>query len=153
MPMSEQAQIEVTVGESSWAADGVMFPNPHAVAFVDDLADAGSLLHAPLVSPQQSFPDGVNVEFVVVRGDDHAEFRVFERGVGETRSCGTGAVAVAWAFRQRQGANNSGAPVVVDVRGGRLHAYERSDGHWVLAGPTEVVAEGVIDVQWWKDNE
>jgi diaminopimelate epimerase len=52
--------------------------NPHAVAFVDDLADAGPLLDAP--ARRGVYPDGVNVEFVVRRGERHVAMRVHERG-------------------------------------------------------------------------
>ncbi len=68
--------------------------NPHVVVTVDDLRSAGELAAAPITCAEQ-FPAGVNVEFVRVVGDRHAEMRIFERGVGETWSCGTGACAVA----------------------------------------------------------
>ena len=77
--------------------------NPHAVAFVDDLAEAGPLLRASRRTTQRLYPDGVNVEFVVRRGPDHIAMRVHERGSGETRSCGTGACAAAVAARRRDG--------------------------------------------------
>ena len=70
------------------------------------------LTAAPVVTPSDVFPDGVNVEFVVDRGVDPVAddgtlrigMRVHERGVGETRSCGTGAVAAAWVWRRARGA-------------------------------------------------
>ncbi|HBJ73034.1 MAG TPA: diaminopimelate epimerase, partial [Actinobacteria bacterium] len=65
-------------------------PNPHAVTFVDDLDEVGSLEVAPTVLPPGLFPDGVNVEYVVGRGDNYLAMRVHERGSGETMSCGTG---------------------------------------------------------------
>ncbi|NUV45190.1 diaminopimelate epimerase, partial [Streptomyces sp. CAI-24] len=83
----------VAVGERSWPSRNVNMGNPHAVAFVDDLAHAGDLLSAPPVSPAAVYPEGVNVEFVVDRGPRHVAMRVHERGSGETRSCGTGACA------------------------------------------------------------
>ena len=69
--------------------------NPHAVSFVDDLA-AVWLRTAPEY-PTDAFPDGVNAEFVQRLGERHLAMRVFERGSGETRSCGTGTVAAAAA--------------------------------------------------------
>ncbi|MCZ9337671.1 diaminopimelate epimerase, partial [Streptomyces sp. TRM76130] len=66
-------------------------------AFVADLAHAGDLLSPPQCSPAAAYPDGVNVEFVADRGPGHVAMRVHERGSGETRSCGTGACAVAVA--------------------------------------------------------
>ena len=134
-------------GERTWPATSVSIPNPHAVAFVDDLADAGPLLDAPLVAPPAMFPDGANVEFVVVHAPGHLAMRVHERGVGETRSCGTGACAAAIAARRREG---DGSPRLwrVDVPGGTVHVEERADGEVVLSGPAVLVAEGVLDEAW-----
>ena len=96
--------------------------NPHAVAFVDDLADAGrAARRARWSTPRDAYPDGVNVEFVVDRGPRHVAMRVHERGSGETRSCGTGACAVAVAAALRvEGADGAGGSWTVDVPGGRL---------------------------------
>ncbi|NUS14256.1 MAG: diaminopimelate epimerase, partial [Streptomyces sp.] len=92
-----EGDVTVSVGERSWPARNVNMGNPHAVAFVDDLAHAGTLYSPPPFSPASAYPDGVNVEFVVDRGPRHVALRVHERGAGETRSCGTGACAVAVA--------------------------------------------------------
>jgi diaminopimelate epimerase len=139
---------KVTVGPRSWPAVEVDMGNPHAVVFVDDLADAGTLETAPVTEP--AFADGVNVEFVVGRGPRHVAMRVHERGVGETRSCGTGACAVMVAAARRDGvvAGGDGAAAVtytVDVPGGRLTVTERADGHVELTGPAVLVAEGTVD--------
>ena len=90
------AETTVRVGERELKATRVSMGNAHAVAFVDDLDEVGSLLEAP-GHDEEVFPDGVNVEFVVRRGEQHVAMRVHERGSGETRSCGTGACAVAVA--------------------------------------------------------
>jgi diaminopimelate epimerase len=137
----------VTVGELSWSATGVLIPNPHAVVFVDDLADAGDLADPPEVAPGV-FPDGVNVEFVVDRGVDHIAMRVHERGVGETQSCGTGACAAAWAWRRRDGEPTEGT-TRVDVPGGSVWVREDAAGAVTLIGPAVIVAEGELDRQWW----
>lgn len=147
---SSAEQVAVGVGRHHWKATPVWVPNPHAVAFVDDLAHAGDLASAPEVSPSGTFANGVNVEFVVERGPAHVAMRVHERGVGETRSCGTGAVAVAWAWRRRSGVEST--TVRVDVPGGTVHVEENPDGELVLRGPAVIVARGVIDDQWWKEN-
>jgi diaminopimelate epimerase len=133
----------VTVGDRSWPATGVLIPNPHAVVFVDDLADAGDLVSAPAVAPADVFPDGVNVEFVVDRGPAHVGMRVHERGVGETMSCGTGACAVAWAARRRDGADGSDT-WQVDVPGGMVHVTETASGSLLLTGPADLVARGTV---------
>ncbi len=99
----ERDDIMVRLAESEPGAprlappSGVLMPNPHAVTWVDDVDAAGSLLAAPVVTPVEAYPEGVNVEFVRVLAADHLQMRVFERGVGETLSCGTGACAAAVA--------------------------------------------------------
>ncbi|MCX4746507.1 diaminopimelate epimerase [Kitasatospora sp. NBC_01287] len=144
--------IEVAVGERRWPARNVSMGNPHAVAFVADLAQAGNLYQAPGVSPAGVYPQGVNVEFVVDRGERHVAMRVHERGSGETRSCGTGACAVAVAAARRDGLDPAviGAPVsyTVDVPGGRLVITEHPDGRVEMTGPAVIVAEGVIEPGW-----
>ena len=135
----------VSVGDRTWPATGVLVPNPHAVVFVDDLAEAGDLLAAPDVAPADVFPDGVNVEFVADRGANHVAMRVHERGVGETLSCGTGACAVAWAARRRNGDDVPGETTwQVDVPGGTVHVTETVDGSLLLNGPADLVARGTV---------
>ncbi|HZX37288.1 MAG TPA: diaminopimelate epimerase [Streptomyces sp.] len=144
-----ESGVTVTVDGRSWPALNVNMGNPHAVAFVEDLDHAGNLLSVPPFSPASVYPDGVNVEFVVDRGERHVAMRVHERGSGETRSCGTGACAVAVATARRDGADPSvtGAPVTytVDLPGGRLVITERPDGEIEMTGPAVIVAEGHID--------
>ena len=132
--------ISVTVGERSWPALAVTMPNPHAVVFVEDLADAGDLLTPPQVTPG-AFPEGVNVEFVIVRGPRHVAMRVHERGVGETRACGTGACAVMVAAARRAG---NGAPTTyrVEQPGGPLLIALTPDGRVEMTGPAVLVADG-----------
>jgi diaminopimelate epimerase len=141
----DQATPLVTVGGRTWSATGVLVPNPHAVVFVDSLADAGELRTAPEVAPSDVFPDGVNVEFVVDRGPTHVAMRVHERGVGETLSCGTGACAVAWAARRRDGGQVAGEAIWrVDVPGGTVHVAETATGRLLLTGPADLVARGTL---------
>jgi diaminopimelate epimerase len=118
--------------------------NPHAVAFVDDLAAPGALLDPPTWTPDEAFPKGVNVEFALRRGDRHLAMRVHERGVGETRSCGTGACAVAVTAARDDG-DAAPATYRVDVPGGSLTVALRTDGHVELTGPAVLTARGVFD--------
>ncbi|MFF1685591.1 MULTISPECIES: diaminopimelate epimerase [unclassified Streptomyces] len=147
-----EGDVTVTVDDHSWPARNVNMGNPHAVAFVDDLAQAGTLFAAPPFTPAAAYPHGVNVEFVVDRGPRHVAMRVHERGVGETRSCGTGACAVAVAAARRDGLDPAatGSPVTytVDLPGGRLVITERADGEIEMTGPAVIVAEGEIDTDW-----
>ncbi len=135
---------QVTVGERVWTARRVSMGNPHAVAFVDDLADAGTLLEAP-GHDQRAFPDGVNVEFAVRQGPQHVAMRVHERGSGETRSCGTGACAVAVAAADADQAE-PGTPYTVDVPGGRLQVVRTAEDRVLLTGPAVLVAEGITSL-------
>jgi diaminopimelate epimerase len=125
----------------------VVIPNPHAVVLDDglltDLASLGRLDGPPLFEPAATFPDGANVEVVVRRGPQHVAMRVWERGVGETQSCGTGVCAAAWVVMRADGAS-AGQRYRVDVPGGTLHVTLRDDGHLLLRGPAVVVAEGVV---------
>ncbi|AQS67179.1 diaminopimelate epimerase [Streptomyces pactum] len=147
-----EGDVEVSVGERDWPARNVNMGNPHAVAFVADLADAGDLYSPPPFRPATAYPDGVNVEFVVDRGPRQVAMRVHERGSGETRSCGTGACAVAVATARRDGADPAvtGTPATytVDVPGGTLVITERPDGEIEMTGPAVIVAEGEIDAGW-----
>ncbi|MEW2528769.1 diaminopimelate epimerase [Streptomyces sp. NPDC047071] len=147
-----EGDVTVSVADRHWPARNVNMGNPHAVAFVADLAHAGNLYEPPPFAPATAYPDGVNVEFVVDRAPRHVAMRVHERGVGETRSCGTGACAVAVAAARRDGLDPAatGAPVTytVDVLGGTLVITERPDGEIEMTGPAVIVAEGEIAPEW-----
>ncbi|WP_395364213.1 diaminopimelate epimerase [Streptomyces sp. YH02] len=147
-----EAGVTVTVDGRSWPARNVNMGNPHAVAFVEDLDHAGNLFTEPPYAPAAVYPDGVNIEFVADRGPRHVAMRVHERGAAETRSCGTGACAVAVATARRDGVDpaESGTPVTytVDVLGGTLVITEHPDGRIDMTGPAVIVAEGTVDPAW-----
>ncbi|HEU4513313.1 MAG TPA: diaminopimelate epimerase [Nocardioidaceae bacterium] len=132
----------VSVGDQSWPAANVDMGNPHAVACVDSLADAGPLLKSPIYDPGM-YPDGVNIEFVVGRGERHVAMRVYERGSGETRSCGTGACAVMVASALADGSGR-GTTYRVDVPGGVLTVTWTEDNRVMLTGPAVLVATGEV---------
>ena len=147
LPSSQQVSSlpQVSVGSHTWIAMPVWIPNPHAVTFVDSLDDAGTLVDMPHVTPDSIFPKVVNVEFVVVHGPRHVAMRVFERGVGETLACGTGACAVAWAARRHLEPDLVGeSNYLVDMPGGRVTVNESSDGLLELTGPADLVARGTV---------
>jgi diaminopimelate epimerase len=139
-PPTLRGETKVGVGERSWPAADIGMGNPHAVAFVDSLDDAGPLLESPSYDTSV-YPDGVNVEFVVRRGERHVAMRVHERGSGETRSCGTGACAVMVASALADGAGR-GTTYRVDVPGGQLDVTWTADDHLLLTGPAVLVAAG-----------
>ncbi len=136
--------VSVAGTTSGWDAIAAHAPNPHAVVFVDDLDAIGSLDDAPTVSPPEAFPEGVNVELVERLGPEHIRMRVHERGVGETRSCGTGACAAAWVAATMAPA--SGDTYRVDVPGGTVYVDFEADGRIDLRGPAELIARGTF--QW-----
>jgi diaminopimelate epimerase len=132
--------------------DGRVFPgravsmgNPHLAALTDVDVDTLDLTRAPGVDAEL-FPEGVNVELInVLDPGAHVRLRVFERGVGETRSCGTGACAAAYAALAAE-ARTEGT-VVVDVPGGRL-SVQVTPGTTVLTGPAVLVAAGALCAGW-----
>ena len=131
-----------TAGGEEFSALRVDVGNPHAVSFTDDLSNL-PLHTAPTWSPREEFPHGVNMEFGALLGERHVAMRVFERGVGETQSCGTGTVAVAAAARLKTG--DPELPVIyhVDVPGGRLLVELTADQSY-LTGPAVLVAHGTV---------
>jgi diaminopimelate epimerase len=133
-------------GQRTWSARHIDMGNPHAVAFVSSLDEAGPLLEPPVHDPAV-YPEGVNVEFVVRRGERHIAMRVHERGSGETRSCGTGACAAAVAAVAADD-RPAGADVAyrVDVPGGSLTVTWTADDRVLLTGPAVIVARGTTDL-------
>jgi diaminopimelate epimerase len=129
------------VGGRDLPAVRVSMGNPHAVAFVGSLDEAGDLREPPTYD-EAVFPEGVNVELVVRRGERHLAMRVHERGSGETRSCGTGACAVMVAAASADGAER-GTPYTVDLPGGTLEVVWTEDDRVLLTGPAVLTAEGL----------
>ena len=148
------AEVAVAGLEVARAGLSVDVGNPHVVLALQDEDEltAADLTRAPVVTPVPV--NGTNVELVVPLGEHEASdgslvgrvrMRVHERGVGETRSCGTGACAAALAVRTWAGA---GAPDVwlVDVPGGSVRVRVLPDGHVELAGPAVLVAAADVDL-------
>lgn len=122
--------------------------NPHLACLVTEPV-AGFDLSVPPLIDDAEFPDGVNVEVVRLTGDRSVEMRVHERGSGETRSCGTGAVAAAVAAAAATGRwPGSGSDRwLVAVLGGTL-TVTPSEVASVLTGPAVIVAEGETEPGW-----
>ena len=135
---------QVTIDHLFWQATNVDMGNPHAVAFVDCLDEVGPLVDEP-VYDHDTYPHGVNVEFVERRGDRHVAMRVHERGSGETRSCGTGACAVMVASALADG-RGPGETYLVDLPGGRLTVEWTPDDRILMTGPAVIVAEGTTSL-------
>lgn len=134
-----------TVGRIEIAGVTVDVGNPHLVCLTGiDLATL-DLCTQPSYDPAV-FPDGVNIEFVTVLGPDRVAMRVHERGVGETRSCGTGTVAVAAVYLASTG--RAAGTVAVGVPGGAVSVTIAVDES-TLTGPAVMVAAGSIDQDFW----
>lgn len=134
--------IPLEKGEVSAAA--VLMGNPHCILFVDDAERAPVTEQGPKVETHAFFPTRINVEFAQVKDPGHIRMRVWERGVGVTLACGTGASATAVAAARR---GLTGRKVEVELDGGKLQLeWRESDGHVLMTGPGVTVFEGRLDL-------
>lgn len=115
--------------------------NPHAVFFVDDAAAIDLAGLGPSLEHDPVFPERANIGVAEVVGPDRLRVRVWERGVGLTRACGTGACAAAAAAHRR---GLAGRKVEVRLDGGPLALEWREDGHMVMTGPVATSFTGVF---------
>ena len=115
--------------------------NPHAVVFVDDVAAVPVTTLGPKLEVHPAFPNRTNVEFVQVLDQRSVRQRTWERGVGETLACGTGACAVAVAS---QVLGLTGREIVVELRGGPLTLAWSHGGTVRMTGPAREVAHGTM---------
>jgi diaminopimelate epimerase len=132
--------LEATFHGVTYRGDAAGMGNPHFVLFVDDPDDTRVVQHGPRLERDERFPQRTNVEFVTVETRDRLRMRVWERGVGETLSCGTGACAAA-AVAHRRGLVD--ALVSVVVPGGELRV--RLAETIVLGGPVTHVFDVDLD--------
>jgi diaminopimelate epimerase len=131
-------------GSTSVLISVVSMGNPHAVQVVDDVDRAPVLETGPLIEHHPRFAKRVNAGFLQVQDRGHVKLRVYERGVGETLACGTGACAAVVAGIRR-GLLDS--PVKVAALGGELSIAWAGEGEPVyLSGPAVTVFEGEIDL-------
>jgi diaminopimelate epimerase len=130
----EAEEVEASVNGVSYSGFNINVGNPHAVVFIEDLTTLGSLDLAPTVTPANSYPEGVNVEFVEILPGQEAKMRVHERGSGETQSCGTGTCAVALAATKKSGGSLPSRWVIYPP-GGRLVVEIDGHSNATLTGP------------------
>jgi len=122
----------------------VSMGNPHAVLQVADTETAPVALLGPILESHPLFPKRVNVGFMQIINPQQIRLRVFERGVGETRACGTGACAAAVAGRLQ---GLLAEQVQVDLPGGRLQIAWQGEGQPVyMTGPATTVYTGTVTV-------
>ncbi|MGE4362566.1 MAG: diaminopimelate epimerase, partial [Mycolicibacterium sp.] len=138
-----------TVGGRQFNGLAVDVGNPH-LACVDAAMSSRELaaldVAAPVVFDAAQFPDGVNVEVLTAPEDGAVSMRVHERGVGETRSCGTGTVAAAVAALAHQGSQTGS--LTVRIPGGEV-VVTITDANSYLRGPSVLVAHGDLADEWW----
>jgi diaminopimelate epimerase len=134
----------VQVGANRLEIGAVSIGNPHAVLRVDDCETAPVGELGPAIQSLEVFPEGVNVGFMQILDDANVRLRVFERGVGETLACGSGACAAVAVGRVR---GWLGERVTVALPGGELQIEWRGEGESVwLAGPTQRTFEGEFEL-------
>lgn len=146
-PVQIVGESVATVAGRRFAGVAVDLGNPHLACEIDEADLTGLDLTARPEYDATLFPQGVNVEFVA-RHAAGLRMRVHERGVGETRSCGTGTVAAVAAALHTAGAATGESDV--DILGGRVRVVVRADGS-TLTGPAVFVASGELDRRWWDE--
>jgi diaminopimelate epimerase len=136
---------KLKVGSETVPLSIVSMGNPHAVQLVQDVASAPVTTQGPLIERHARFPRGVNAGYMQVRDRHTIALRVWERGAGETLSCGTGACAAVVAGIA-QGLVDS--PVRVETRGGALTiSWPGGDNPVIMKGPAQAVFEGTLELQ------
>ncbi|BCK54570.1 diaminopimelate epimerase [Nocardia wallacei] len=153
-PVRVLGESTATIGGHALRGLGIDVGNPH-LACVDAESTADGLAKLDLGVPPgfdpELFPHGVNIEILTALDAAGAvDMRVYERGVGETRSCGTGTVAAAAAALARQGfaLDSDRGEVRVRVPGGAVVVTFDGGSAW-LRGPSELVASGHLAADWW----
>ena len=148
IPLDAPAEADsyvLNVGDEAVNIGAVSTGNPHAVLCVADTAAAPVARLGPGIERHPRFPQGANVGFMQIVDRTHIRLRVFERGVGETLACGTGACAAVLVGRKR---GLLDAEVRVDLPGGSAHVAWPGPGNPVwLTGPAVTVFSGMIDIQ------
>jgi diaminopimelate epimerase len=137
-------EVSVIQNSKTFVGLNIDVGNPHAVVFTDDLETVGDLKKSPAVLPEDAYPEGVNIEFVEIVDNGEIKMRVFERGVGETQSCGTGTCAVALAATIK---SKKTLPIkwVINPPGGRLVVEIDGHSNATLTGPAVLVKDVELD--------
>jgi diaminopimelate epimerase len=144
---------EAIVGGRPFAGLAIDVGNPHLACVDADLTDdelAALDVAAPVSFDRTQFTEGVNVEVLTAPHGGAVSMRVHERGVGETRSCGTGTVAAAVAALAFDGVTTG--TLRVCIPGGEV-SVAITDASSYLRGPSVLVARGEISEEWWRDAQ
>ena len=142
--VNRQSQYALDLGSQTVTISAVSMGNPHAVTVVDNVETADVAQLGPQIESHADFPQRVNAGFMQVVNPHQIHLRVYERGSGETLSCGTGACAAA-VSGITLGLLQS--PVLVNTRGGQLSIAWAGEGEPVMmTGPAEFVFEGQLEI-------
>lgn len=134
----------ISVLGKDYAITCVSMGNPHAVTFLDEIAELDLEKIGPSFENNQIFPNRTNTEFVKVKSRDEVDMRVWERGTGETLACGTGCCATAVACILNGLTDNT---VKINVLGGQIIVtWDRNLNKVFMEGPAVTVFEGEIDI-------
>lgn len=136
---------EVTVNGKTYTATAVSMGNPHMVIFMNGIDELNLDEIGPYFECQELFPEKVNTEFVEVIDEHHFKMRVYERGSGETMSCGTGTCAVTVAA-VLNGYAKYGEELTIRIRGGELKDTYYEDGTVIMKGLATTVFDGEIEL-------
>lgn len=142
VPLARDVDVLSLPLDGSPAAVGM--GNPHAVFFVEDADTIDPSKRGPAVEKDPLFPQGTNVEFATIRTPSEIRMRVWERGTGITRACGSGACATLVAAHRR---GLCGRQVRMELDGGWLSLDWREDGVW-MTGPVMHVFDGYLSQEF-----
>ena len=137
---------QLVIGNETVSVTCINMGNPHAVIVVEDIEQAPVHRLGAAIENHKQFPQRVNVGFMQIVAPRRIRLRVFERGVGETQACGTGACAAVVAGISL-GLLGDDEPVEVNLPGGQLLIswQQQPDAHVWMTGPTQSVFDGEID--------
>lgn len=136
---------EIEAAGSVWRATCVSMGNPHCVVFTENIDELDLEKIGPEFENHPMFPERINTEFVEVVNDRLVRMRVWERGSGETISCGTGTCAVTVAS-VLNGFCKRGTEIEIQIRGGSLFDTWMENGEVRMKGPATTVFEGDIEI-------
>jgi diaminopimelate epimerase len=139
---AKQNQYSLKLANETVSISALSMGNPHAVTLVDNVETANVAELGPQIEAHASFPQRVNAGFMQVVNPHEIKLRVYERGSGETLSCGTGACAAVVSGIQL---GLLTTPVKVNTRGGQLNIDWQGDSV-MMTGPAEIVFEGQIEI-------
>jgi diaminopimelate epimerase len=143
VPSWDSRVVGIDLCGKKWTGRKVDVGNPHLVVHVEDPTELDALdLCGPLVYDAEVFPEGTNVEFVTASTENKLKMRVYERGSGETMSCGTGVVAASTDARALSKRHHD--TFQVDVPGGTLKVTFDDEGEASMTGPAVIVARGEV---------